>query len=51
MGRLKGMKADRGTKQVREWASGFGREYTDRNTLDPAELDALWLTNYGVTRN
>jgi pseudaminic acid biosynthesis-associated methylase len=44
------MKAGQGTKQVREWASDFGREYTDRNTLDPAELDALWLSNYGVTR-
>jgi pseudaminic acid biosynthesis-associated methylase len=44
------MKAERGTKQVREWASDFGREYTDRNTLEPAEVDALWLSNYGVTR-
>lgn len=44
------MKAERETKQVREWASDFGREYTDRNTLDPSELDVLWLANYGATR-
>ena len=44
------MKAVRKTRQSREWASGFGREYTNRNTFDPAELDALWMANYGVTR-
>ncbi len=44
------MKAEQETKQIREWATDFGREYTDRNTLDPAELDALYLANYGVTR-
>jgi len=38
------------TRQGREWATSFGRNYTDRNTLDPAGLDALWSNNYGVTR-
>lgn len=38
------------TKQIREWKGDFGREYTDRNTLDPAALDRLWQDNYGVTR-
>jgi pseudaminic acid biosynthesis-associated methylase len=28
----------------------FGREYTDRNTLQPDALDALYQKNYGVTR-
>jgi len=50
MGRLKSMRAEQETKQSREWASDFGRDYTARNTFDPAELDALWMTNYGVTR-
>jgi pseudaminic acid biosynthesis-associated methylase len=44
------MKAGRETKQSREWAGDFGRAYTARNTFDPSELDALWMTNYGVTR-
>ena len=38
------------TKQVREWNGDFGREYTDRNTLSPAEVDVLWMANYGMTR-
>ena len=44
------MAAEGHTKQIREWASDFGREYTDRNILSPSELDALWMSNYGVTR-
>jgi len=44
------MDAAEHTKQSREWASDFGREYTDRNILSPPELDALWMNNYGVTR-
>ena len=38
------------TRQAQEWAGDFGRKYTDRNMLDPSGLDALWLSNYGVTR-
>jgi pseudaminic acid biosynthesis-associated methylase len=44
------MKAGQETKQSREWAGDFGRDYTARNTFDPSGLDALWMTNYGVTR-
>ena len=44
------VKAPLETKQIREWRGDFGREYTDRNTLDPAALDLLWQNNYGVTR-
>jgi len=32
------------------WAEQFGRDYTDRNSLSLHELDALYKTNYGVTR-
>jgi len=38
------------TAQIREWTSDFGREYTDRNTFTPLELDGLYQRNYGVTR-
>jgi pseudaminic acid biosynthesis-associated methylase len=38
------------TKQICEWTGHFGREYTDRNALDPTDLDALWVSKYGVTR-
>jgi pseudaminic acid biosynthesis-associated methylase len=44
------MRAEQETKQSREWASDFGRDYTARNTFDRAELDALWMAKYGVTR-
>jgi pseudaminic acid biosynthesis-associated methylase len=44
------MSGEQRTKQSCEWASDFGKEYTARNTFDPTELDALWMTNYGVTR-
>ena len=42
--------AAQGTDQTREWTGSFGREYTDRNTFAPAELDALYDRNYGITR-
>ena len=38
------------TDQISEWTGSFGREYTDRNTFTPAELDALYDRNYGITR-
>src|SRR5438128_11648010 len=38
------------TAQIREWTSDFGREYTDRNTFTPLELDGLYQRNYAVTR-
>jgi pseudaminic acid biosynthesis-associated methylase len=45
------METEQHTNQSREWASDFGREYTDRNVLGQAELDALWMANYGVARS
>lgn len=44
------MSTSQDTKQIRTWTGDFGREYTDRNTYTPGELDELYLRNYGVTR-
>lgn len=38
------------TVQAEHWRSDFGRAYTDRNSLTPEALDALYRKNYGVTR-
>jgi pseudaminic acid biosynthesis-associated methylase len=38
------------TAQTSVWKGDFGREYTDRNTLDPAALEDLWRRNYGTAR-
>ena len=38
------------TAQLEHWQSDFGRAYTDRNSLLPEALDALYLKNYGVAR-
>lgn len=38
------------TAQIERWQNDFGREYTDRNSLSPESLDALYRKNYGVTR-
>jgi pseudaminic acid biosynthesis-associated methylase len=38
------------TAQTEVWKGEFGREYTDRNTLDADALDALYRKNYGITR-
>lgn len=38
------------TAQTSQWTGEFGRAYTDRNTLDEKELDALYQTNFGITR-
>jgi pseudaminic acid biosynthesis-associated methylase len=38
------------TPQIEQWVSDFGREYTDRNSLTPEDLNALYQKNYGVTR-
>jgi ubiquinone/menaquinone biosynthesis C-methylase UbiE len=45
------MKTGQDNPQIREWKSDFGREYTERNTLDPTALDALYHTNYGMSRS
>ena len=39
------------TLQIKQWESDFGRDYTDRNSLEPDALDALYQKNYGVTRS
>jgi pseudaminic acid biosynthesis-associated methylase len=39
------------TEQAAVWKGDFGREYTDRNTLDIAALDDLYRKNYGQARS
>jgi pseudaminic acid biosynthesis-associated methylase len=48
--RFDGCESPQETDQVRAWSGDFGREYTDRNTFTPAELDELYRRNYGITR-
>jgi pseudaminic acid biosynthesis-associated methylase len=38
------------TQQIATWVADFGRQYTDRNTLNSTELDALYQKNYGIGR-
>ena len=38
------------TYQMKIWSGEFGKEYTDRNSLPPEEMDDLYLKTYGVTR-
>jgi len=38
------------TVQSERWRNDFGRAYTDRNSLTPEALDALYRKNYGVAR-
>jgi pseudaminic acid biosynthesis-associated methylase len=39
------------TAQLEHWRSDFGRAYTDRNSLTPDALDALYRRNYGIGRS
>ena len=39
------------TQQERVWKGDFGREYTERNTVDTESLNQLWRRNYGVARS
>ena len=32
------------------WSGAFGRDYTDRNTLTPAQLEDSYRQRYGITR-
>lgn len=41
----------RDTPQTETWSGDFGREYTDRNPQTPAEMDALYESNFGLTRS
>ena len=38
------------TAQTHVWKGDFGREYTDRNTLEIDALEDLYRKNYGLTR-
>ena len=38
------------TFQEDTWSNDFGKEYTDRNTFTPEEVDNLYIENYGVSR-
>ena len=38
------------TPQIRQWKGNFGKDYSDRNTLDHAGLDRLYRDNYGISR-
>lgn len=33
-----------------KWSGAFGRDYTDRNALAPEEMEALYVSKYGVNR-
>jgi len=39
------------TAQTMVWKGDFGREYSDRNTLDGPELNELYRKNYGLSRS
>jgi len=39
------------TGQLQHWRGEFGRAYTDRNSLTPTALDALYRKNFGVARS
>lgn len=38
------------SKQAKEWANEFGREYTDRNSLTLEDMEKLYRKNYGLSR-
>ena len=38
------------TFQEETWSGDFGKEYTDRNTFTPDEVDELYIKNYGISR-
>ena len=39
------------TSQLKTWKADFGKDYTDRNTLSPKELDELYQKSHGITRS
>ena len=38
------------TFQEETWNGDFGKEYTNRNTFTPDEVDNLYIKNYGISR-
>lgn len=39
------------TEQMQVWMSAFGKEYTERNALTFEEMEALYRTNFGLSRS
>jgi len=40
----------RKNEQIRAWSGDFGREYTDRNSCTPAQLNEHYRKTYGTSR-
>jgi hypothetical protein len=40
------MNPQKSTKQLEVWVSKFGKDYTDRNTLAPEEMDSVLGSYY-----
>jgi pseudaminic acid biosynthesis-associated methylase len=38
------------TQQIEFWSGEFGRDYTERNTIEQEDWNANYLKNYGATR-
>ncbi|HZR56173.1 MAG TPA: hypothetical protein VFA74_04835 [Terriglobales bacterium] len=38
------------TSHISTWMHDFGKEYTDRNSLNLRDLDVMYEQNYGVSR-
>jgi len=36
--------------QMKMWSADFGKSYTDRNPKNIAEMDELYIKNFGITR-
>jgi pseudaminic acid biosynthesis-associated methylase len=39
------------TQQMEFWLGEFGKQYTDRNTLNPSQLNQLYFDSLGITRD
>jgi pseudaminic acid biosynthesis-associated methylase len=37
-------------QQLEQWTGAFGRQFTDRNSLSVADMDARYAADYGVSR-
>src|SRR5262249_28075256 len=40
----------RTTEQMNVWLGEFGNQYTERNALSQADMEALYQRNFGITR-
>jgi pseudaminic acid biosynthesis-associated methylase len=38
------------TYQIKKWESEFGKEFIERNTFSPEELDKSYFDRYGITK-